>query len=166
MSKNGDRFLCGGFWGKLVFGAGVCLCLPFVVLGCAKKTDSLKIYSILHEEETVALTELFTEKTKIPAVFLRASTGELVNRVIAEKDSPQAVQKLMIFIATSISLCSACISAVNARLSASSPEAELLYIGYTPNKSITLAIPSIVFGIANRKSLIVHPYIIIILPDT
>lgn len=90
MSKNGDRFLCGGFWGKLVLGAGVFLCLPFVVLGCAKKTDSLKIYSILHEEETVALTELFTEKTKIPAVFLRASTGELVNRVIAEKDSPQA----------------------------------------------------------------------------
>ena len=90
MSKNGNQFLCGGFWGKLVFGAGVFLCLPFVVLGCAKKTDSLKIYSILHEEETVALTEFFTEKTKIPAVFLRASTGELVNRVIAEKDSPQA----------------------------------------------------------------------------
>ncbi len=89
MSKS--RFLCvGEVWGRLGFIAGVFLCLSFVFWGCANRTDSLKIYSILHEEETVALTELFTQKTKIPTVFLRASTGELVNRVIAEKDSPQA----------------------------------------------------------------------------
>ena len=63
-------------------------------------------------------------------------------------------QKLIIFIATSISLCSACISAVYARKSASSGVAESLYISYTPNKSIILATPSIVFGVANRKSVI------------
>lgn len=56
---------------------------------CSEK-EELKIYSIIHEEETRALTELFTKKTGIPVSFLRASTGELVNRVIAEKDEPQA----------------------------------------------------------------------------
>lgn len=60
--------------------------------GCSKteKVQELKIYSIIHEEETQALTDLFTQKTGIPVTFLRASTGELVNRVITEKDSPQA----------------------------------------------------------------------------
>lgn len=50
----------------------------------------VKIYSIIHEEETKALTELFTQKTGIPTTFIRASTGELVNRVIADKENPQA----------------------------------------------------------------------------
>lgn len=64
-----------------------------LLTGCSKKQEQIsevKIYSIIHEEETVALTKLFTEKTGIPVTFLRASTGELVNRVIAEKDNPQA----------------------------------------------------------------------------
>lgn len=65
------------------------------VTGCNKSNSQaskqeLHIYSIIHEEETEALTKLFTEKTGIPASFLRASTGELVNRVINEKDNPQA----------------------------------------------------------------------------
>lgn len=58
--------------------------------GCNENQQELKIYSIIHEEETQALADLFTEKTGIPVTFLRASTGELVNRVIAEKDNPQA----------------------------------------------------------------------------
>ena len=53
-------------------------------------TPELKIYSIIHEEETLALTDLFTKRTGIPAAFLRASTGELVNRVIVEKNNPQS----------------------------------------------------------------------------
>ncbi len=61
-----------------------------IFFGCSSKKEELKIYSIIHEEETLALTNLFTEKTGIPVTFLRASTGELVNRVIAEKDNPQA----------------------------------------------------------------------------
>lgn len=60
------------------------------LLGCSGNGDELKIYSIIHEEETEALVKLFSEKTGIRATFLRASTGELVNRVAAEKDSPQA----------------------------------------------------------------------------
>lgn len=60
------------------------------VSGCSKKQNELCIYSIIHEEETRALTDLFTKQTGIPVLFLRASTGELVNRVISEKDNPQA----------------------------------------------------------------------------
>ncbi len=61
-----------------------------VLFGSCQKKSELRIYSIIHEEETKALTDLFTEKTGIPVEFLRASTGELVNRVISEKDDPQA----------------------------------------------------------------------------
>ena len=63
-----------------------------ILFGCKKteKVTELKVYSIIHEEETLALTNLFTEKTGIPVNFLRATTGELVNRVITEKDNPQA----------------------------------------------------------------------------
>ena len=59
--------------------------------GCQKSSNQeLRIYSIIHDEETEALTKLFTEKTGIPVSYLRATTGELVNRVITEKDNPQA----------------------------------------------------------------------------
>ena len=59
--------------------------------GCSKKKDNtLKVYSIIHESESEVICDLFTKKTGIPVQYLRASTGELVNRLIAEKDNPQA----------------------------------------------------------------------------
>ena len=65
--------------------------LNFYFTSCKEKQrQELKIYSIIHDEESEALTKLFTEKTGIPVNFLRASTGELVNRVLAEKNDPQA----------------------------------------------------------------------------
>ena len=66
------------------------LLLLSLFTGCGKKTEKLHVYSIIHDEETKALTDLFTKKTGIPVSYLRATTGELVNRVIAEKDDPQA----------------------------------------------------------------------------
>lgn len=75
---------------KIVSGILVALITISIFSGCSKETEELKIYSIIHEEETQALTDLFTKKTGIPVTFLRASTGELVNRVIAEKDEPKA----------------------------------------------------------------------------
>jgi len=73
------------------------LSLLLAMTGCKKNDTSaasakqeLRVYSIIHDEETQALCDLFTEKTGIPVQFLRATTGELVNRVIAEKDDPQA----------------------------------------------------------------------------
>lgn len=74
---------------KLIFGLTLIL-TAFAITSCGKEKQTLRVYSIIHEEETKALTDLFTEKTGIPVEFLRASTGELVNRVIAEKDDPQA----------------------------------------------------------------------------
>lgn len=74
---------------KLCLTAALIL-TSFVFSGCGSKKQPLRIYSIIHEEETKALTDLFTRKTGIPVQFLRASTGELVNRVITEKNNPQA----------------------------------------------------------------------------
>lgn len=75
---------------KSIFKFMLILLFLTCISGCSKNKKSLQIYSIIHEEETVALTNLFTEKTGIPVLFLRASTGELVNRVIAEKENPKA----------------------------------------------------------------------------
>ena len=70
---------------------GSAFALVFAVTGCQKKQEiPLKVYSIIHDEETEALTKLFTEKMGIPVSYLRATTGELVNRVITEKNDPQA----------------------------------------------------------------------------
>lgn len=63
----------------------------FGLTACSQaSTSELKIYSIIHDEETKALTDLFTQKTGIPVSYLRATTGELINRAIAEKNDPQA----------------------------------------------------------------------------
>ena len=61
-----------------------------MVMGCRQQVQTLYVYSIIHDEETKALTELFTKETGIPVSYVRATTGELVNRVISEKDNPQA----------------------------------------------------------------------------
>jgi len=74
---------------KLIFGTLFCLTI-LGLTGCSKKQEELHIYAIIHDEETAALTKLFTEKTGIPVSYLRATTGELVNRVIAEKEAPKA----------------------------------------------------------------------------
>lgn len=69
----------------------VAVLAAFSFTSCQKEQpQTLKVYSIIHDEETEALTKLFTEKTGIPVSYLRATTGELVNRVISEKDEPQA----------------------------------------------------------------------------
>ena len=77
---------------KKIYTTMILISIITIFSGCNKKTNQqeLQVYSIIHEEETIALTKLFTEKTGIPVTFLRASTGELVNRVIAEKNNPQA----------------------------------------------------------------------------
>lgn len=61
-----------------------------ILASCSKNTNTLLIYSIEHEEETLALCNLFTQETGIKIKYLRASTGELVNRVLNEKKSPLA----------------------------------------------------------------------------
>ena len=75
---------------KKVFACLSALFLLMLLMACSDKQEPLRIYAIIHDEEAKALTELFTQKTGIPATYLRATTGELVSRVIAEKDDPQA----------------------------------------------------------------------------
>lgn len=75
---------------KLLFAAAT-LAASLTFFGCEKNQSlELRVYSIIHDEETEALTKLFTAKTGIPVSYLRATTGELVNRVITEKNDPQA----------------------------------------------------------------------------
>jgi iron(III) transport system substrate-binding protein len=77
---------------------GVLVVLSFfavMTLWAAPKKDGgsggeLLIYSVVNEDATQALADLFTKTTGIKVSYLRASTGELVNRVIAEKGAPQA----------------------------------------------------------------------------
>ena len=71
---------------RILFTAMAIVAFSILFLSCGKKSE-LRIYSIIHDEETLALTELFTKKTGIPVSYLRATTGELVNRVIAEKEN-------------------------------------------------------------------------------
>lgn len=74
------------------------ICAASFVLFCAsltgcqkqKEENELNVYSIIHDEETKALCDLFSQQTGIKVNYLRASTGELVNRVISEKNAPQA----------------------------------------------------------------------------
>ncbi len=76
---------------KKFFTTSLMLFVALFMLGsCSKQEQELHVYSIIHDEETKALTELFTKKTGIKVEYLRATTGELLNRVIAEKDNPQA----------------------------------------------------------------------------
>ena len=74
----------------VTFIASISVLLAFS--GCKKdqQHQELRVYSIIHDEETEALTKLFTQKTGIPVSYLRATTGELINRVITEKNAPQA----------------------------------------------------------------------------
>jgi iron(III) transport system substrate-binding protein len=50
----------------------------------------LFVYSVINEEETKRLAALFTERTGIKVSYFRAATGEIISRVKAEKNAPQA----------------------------------------------------------------------------
>lgn len=73
---------------KIIFA--VIAAISVLFSSCSSKNEELKVYSIIHDEETQALCNLFTQRTGIPVKYIRATTGELVNRVIAEKDDPVA----------------------------------------------------------------------------
>lgn len=75
---------------NLIIAAALVLGTSFLLSCSSKKETVLHVYSIIHDEETEALCRLFTEQTGIKVEYLRASTGELVNRIITEKDNPEA----------------------------------------------------------------------------
>ncbi|MDR0450225.1 MAG: hypothetical protein LBH26_03070, partial [Treponema sp.] len=77
--------------GNFVFFPLVFFALPALWAGGGKAagpdpaadpvTSRLLVYSVINENATKALTELFTQKTGVRVDFFRAATGELVNRV-------------------------------------------------------------------------------------
>lgn len=59
-------------------------------LSVAAAQGQLLVYAVVNQDDAELLTDMFRERTGIDARFLRASTGELVARVIAERAAPQA----------------------------------------------------------------------------
>jgi len=68
----------------LVMSAG--LLLP----GRAAAQGEVRVYAVINEDDVRLLADMFTAETGIRVSYLRASTGELVSRVIAEAGAPQA----------------------------------------------------------------------------
>jgi iron(III) transport system substrate-binding protein len=57
-------------------------------LACAQ--GEVRVYAVINEDDISMLADMFTAETGIRVNYLRASTGELVSRVIAEAGAPQA----------------------------------------------------------------------------
>lgn len=58
--------------------------------GWAAAQQPVRVYAIINEDDVRLLAEMFEEATGIPVEYLRASTGELVSRVMAEAGNAQA----------------------------------------------------------------------------
>ncbi len=58
--------------------------------GAALAQQGPVIYAIINEQDALALSEQFEELTGLAPTVLRGSTGEIIARVVAERDNPQA----------------------------------------------------------------------------
>lgn len=50
----------------------------------------VRVYAVINDDDAKLFADMFTAETGIKVSYLRASTGELVSRVIAEAGAPQA----------------------------------------------------------------------------
>src|SRR5690606_33984864 len=64
--------------------------LATLMVGWAAAQEPVRVYAIINEDDARLLAETFEAKTGIPVEYLRASTGELVSRVMAEAANPRA----------------------------------------------------------------------------
>lgn len=60
------------------------------ISGSAAARQGPVIYAIINEQDAAALAELFEQQTGLAPTVLRGSTGEIIARVLAERDNPQA----------------------------------------------------------------------------
>src|SRR5690625_7542205 len=60
------------------------------ISGSAAARSSDLIYAIINEQDAAALAELFEQQTGLAPTVLRGSTGEIIARVLAERDNPPA----------------------------------------------------------------------------
>ena len=77
---------------KKVLALAIAAGMSLSLLACGSGGDSntLIIYSGLHDFDTTALAEAFTEETGIEVEFIVGNIGDLTARVDAESDNPQA----------------------------------------------------------------------------
>lgn len=75
---------------RLVSSARAALALLAVTLGWAAAQDVVRVYAVVNDDDARLLAEMFQAETGIRVEYLRASTGELVSRVMAEAGNPQA----------------------------------------------------------------------------
>ncbi|MBW7917038.1 MAG: ABC transporter substrate-binding protein [Trueperaceae bacterium] len=64
--------------------------LGLLLPGRAAAQGEVRVYAVINDDDTRLLADMFTAETGIKVSYLRASTGELVSRVIAEAGAPQA----------------------------------------------------------------------------
>ncbi len=58
--------------------------------GVALAQGEVRVYAVINDDDVRLLAEMFEAETGVRVNYLRASTGELVSRVIAEAGAPQA----------------------------------------------------------------------------
>lgn len=67
----------------------VIIALPLLAGGRAERAETLRAYSIWPESFAAPMFEEFTRTTGIEVQFVRHSSGEVLARLIAEKENPQ-----------------------------------------------------------------------------
>jgi iron(III) transport system substrate-binding protein len=70
--------------------ARLALAVFMLAAGWATAQGVLRVYAVVNEDDVRLLAERFQAATGIRVEYLRASTGELVSRVLAEAGNPQA----------------------------------------------------------------------------
>ena len=75
--------------GRLI-GRRLLACALGLLLALSFARDELLVYAVISQDDAELLTSMFAEQSGVDVRFLRGSTGELVARVIAERDAPQA----------------------------------------------------------------------------
>ena len=63
--------------------------LTLIFFSCKKSNNTLKVYAIIHDEETKALLDAFSKESGIKAEYVHTTTGALISKIKEERDNPQ-----------------------------------------------------------------------------
>ncbi len=80
----------GAWWRNRIALLALAMSLGLLATGRATAQGEVRVYAVINEDDVRMLADMFTAETGIKVSYLRASTGELVSRVIAEAGAPQA----------------------------------------------------------------------------
>jgi len=68
----------------------LCLLAALPVFASAEQVNSISVYTCYVENEALQMFEQFTQDTGIKVNYVRLGAGEIVTRLEAEKENPQA----------------------------------------------------------------------------